>query len=316
MNLSLIGCGYWGKNYVNTFENISEAKLKYVYDAAKPSIILPKQILFTQNLDDILKDPEIKGIIIAIPTRKMYEVVKKCLESGKHVLMEKPMTESSKKAKQLIDIAKKHNSILMVGHVFNYHPAIIKLKELIDQKELGNIKHIYSIRVAPGPVRNSNEINALWDLAPHDISIFLYLLGENPIHTKAFATHFLREEVMDSASFSLKFKDIMAEAHVRWWDAEKIRKFTVIGDKRIAIFDELAQEKLKVYNKKVEIVNGKTKIIDEGSYAPEIGNISPLENQCRHFIGCIEKGKKPLTDGMNGYNVVKILEEIERSIKK
>ena len=311
IKLALIGCGYWGKNYVKTFESIPEAKIKYVYDLNKPSIILPEDIIFTQNFDDIINDQEVKGVIIAIPATKIFEITKKFLEAGKNVLMEKPMTDTSEKAKKLIEIAEKKNLILMVGHIFTYHPAITKLKELMDSKELGNIKYIYSIRVAPGPVRNNDEVNALWDLAPHDISIFLYLLGKEPTEIKAFSSNFLRKDIIDSASFILKFNEIIAETHVRWWDAEKIRKFTVIGDKKIAVFDEASTEKLKIYSKRVEINNGKTKIIDEGMFAPNLDTTSPLEIQCRHFLNCIKNNKKPLTDGKNGYNVVKILEDIE-----
>lgn len=315
MKLALIGCGYWGKNYVKTFDNINEAQIKYVYDKAQPSIPIPQNIIFTQNIDDILNDSEVKGVIIAIPTRYIFDITKKCIEAGKHILMEKPMTESSEKARKLIEIAKEKGVVLMVGHIFVHHPAVRKLKEIIDKGELGKILHVYSIRAAPGPVRNADEVNALWDLAPHDISIFLYLLGKIPKKVRAFSTDFLRPGIIDSASFSLRFDDVLAEAHVRWLDAEKIRKFTIIGDKKIAVFDELANEKLKIYNKRVEFDKEKAKIIDEGMYAPEIEEISPLENQCRHFLECVEKGKIPLTDGENGYMVVKILEDIEGSFK-
>lgn len=314
IKLGLIGCGYWGKNYVKTLENIPYAKLKYVYDRAQPSIAIPQEIIFTQKIEDILNDKEIEGVIIAIPARNIFEITKKCLEAGKHVLMEKPMTDKSEKAKELVDLSREKNLVLMVGHVFIYHPAVTKMKEIIDSGELGKILYIYSIRAAPGPVRNFDEINVLWDLAPHDISIFLYLLGKNPDRVEGFSSNFLREGIIDSASFKLGFEDIDAEAHVRWIDAEKARKFTVIGDKKIAVFDDLAEEKLKIYNKKV-IFENKPKIIDEGAYASEISNTSPLENECRHFIECIEQGRKPLTDGESGYDVVRILERIEEIFK-
>jgi len=315
IKLGLIGCGYWGKNYVNSIQNIPHLSLKYVYDKALPSIPIPQNIIFTQNLDDILNDKEIKGVIIAIPTQYIFEVTKKCLEAKKHVLMEKPMTNSSKKARELIDLAKKNNVKLMIGHIFSHHPSIKKLKEIIDSGEIGKILHIYSVRAAPGPVRNADEINVLWDLAPHDLSIFLYLLNKKPDKIRGYSSDFLRPGIIDSASFSLKFGDVLAEAHVRWWDAEKNRSLLVIGSEKIAVFNDLANEKLKIYNKKVVLVP-KTKIIDEGYYVPIVNNTSPLENQCRHFAECIEKNKNPLTDGENGFEVVKLLEDIEKSFKK
>lgn len=314
--LALIGCGYWGKNYVKTLGNIPDLRLKYIYDKAQPSIPIPPGIIFTQNLDAVLNDSEVKGIIIAVPARNIFEIARKCLEAGKHVLMEKPMTDSSEKAKELVKLAEKRKLTLMVGHIFVHHPAIRKLKELIEEGELGKILHIYSIRAAPGPVRNADEVNALWDLAPHDLSIFLYLLGKEPDKIRAFSTSFLRKGVVDSASFSLKFGEVLAEAHVRWLDAEKIRKITVIGDKKIAIFDDLVQEKLKIYNTKVSFSeNGKAEVIDLGVEVPELEQVSPLEKQCRHFLECIEKKEKPLTDGENGYEVVKLLEKIEKAFE-
>ena len=276
LKVGLIGCGYWGKNYVRTIENIPELQLKYVYDASQPSIPIPEKIIFTRSINEVLDDPEVSGVIIAIPAQYIFEITKKCLEAGKHVLMEKPMTDSSEKAEELIKLAQNKKKILMVGHIFMYHPAVQKLKQLIDSGELGEILHIYSIRAAPGPVRNADEVNALWDLAPHDLSIFTYLLGKNPDKVRAFSSDFLRPGIVDSASFSLRFGNILTEAHVRWLDAEKIRKVTVIGNKKIAVFDDLAEKKLKIYNTKVEFNSEKAKVVDEGMYVPEIENTSTL----------------------------------------
>ncbi len=314
VSLALIGCGYWGKNYVSTLKNISEARLKYVYDISQPSIEIPEGIIFTQNLSDVLNDKEVGGVIIAIPTKNIFDITKVCLEAGKHVLMEKPMTDKSSKALELIKLAEERKRTLMVGHIFNYHPAIRKLKEIIDSGELGKLIYINSVRAAPGPVRNETEINALWDLAPHDISIFSYLLGKLPSSVEGFSSNFLRKGIIDSASFKLNFDGLTAEAHVRWWDADKTRKLVIIGDKKMAVFDDLAADKLKIYNKRVEL-SGKSKIIDEGITIPELPNTSPLEIQCKQFIDCISTGKKSLTDGYGGYSVVKILEEIEQSFK-
>lgn len=308
---ALIGCGYWGKNYVKTIENLPEMNLKYVYDIAQPSIPIPDHMKFTQDLNEVANDPDVKAVIIAIPTKKIFEITKLFLENGKHVLMEKPMTDSSEKARKLIDLAKQKNLKLMVGHIFAHHPAITKLKELIDLGELGKILHIYSIRSAPGPVRNADEVNALWDLAPHDLSIFLHLTGKLPNKIRAYSSDFLRNKIIDSTSFSLRFDDLLAEAHVRWIDAEKIRKVTVVGEKKIAIVDDLADQKLKIYNTSVKFDGNKAEVIEQGMYAPTLDIKSPLEQQCLHFAECISQDKTPITDGENGYNVVKLLEQIE-----
>ena len=313
MKIALIGCGYWGKNYVKTLQNNAYLELKYVFDINNPSITLPQNIIFTQNLNDILNDSEVEGVIIAIPTKKIFEVAKKCLEAGKNVLMEKPMTDSSQKANELIEIANRNNRILMIGHIFVYHPAIKKLKEIIEKGELGKILYAYSARIAPGPVRNSEEIDALWDLAPHDLSIFNYLFGKQYSDLRAFSNNFLRKDIIDSASVTMKFGDIPVEIHVRWWDSEKIRKITIIGERKIAVFDDIAEKKLKIYDKNIDLKN--SKINDYGEYYVEIENKSALENQCMHFFGCIQNHKKPLTDGESGLNVVKILEEINGKIK-
>lgn len=315
VKLALLGCGYWGKNYVKTIENIPNIELKYVYDANQPSIQLPEHIIFTQKLDDITNDPEVQGVIIAIPTQYIFQLTKQVLEAGKNVLMEKPMTDNSDKASQLIQIAKQKNALLMVGHIFMYHPAVQKIKQMINSGELGKILHVYSIRAAPGPVRNADEVNALWDLAPHDLSIFTYLLNEEPTKVRAFSSDFLRKGIIDSASFSLRFGDVLAEAHVRWLDGDKIRKFTVIGDKKIAVFDDLAEKKLILHNKHVEFNNEKAEVIDKGIEYPEYPDTSPLENQIKHFVECLEQNKKPLSDGENGKLVVSLLENIENSFK-
>ena len=313
-NLALIGCGYWGKNYIKELERVQEAKLKYVYDINKPAVEIPQHIVFTQNINDVIRDKDVRGVIIAIPTKYIFDMTKKFLEAGKDVLMEKPMTESSNEALQLIDLAKRNNSILMVGHVFIHHPAIQKLKAMLDSNELGNIVYIYSQRTAPGPIRNADEIDVLWDLAPHDLSIFFYLLEKEPAAIKGFATSFLRKNIFDAASFSFKLGDTAVEAHVRWLDTEKTRRMIIIGDKKIVVFDDLQQNKLKIYNSRVEF-GEKVRIIENGTTIPEINDETPLGMQCRHFIACIENRKEPLTNGESGHKVVKTLEAITRLLK-
>ena len=311
--LALIGCGYWGKNYVKTLLSMN-ASLKYVCDTSEPSIAIPEGSIFTKNIEEILNDSEIDKIIVAVPTAHIFEVVKKCLFAGKNVLMEKPMTKSSTKAKELKKMADEKNLILMVGHIFDYHPALKKLKELINQGEIGKVLYAYSIRAAPGPVRNSSGTNALWDLAPHDLSIFLNLFGDFTGELNAFGSDFIEKDVLDSVTFSMKFKEVFAEAHLRWIDAEKNRKLTVIGDKKIAVFDDLAKDKLKIYTTFVDF-NEKGKVVEKGVTVPELENNSPLENQCRHFIECVENNTVPISNAEEGIKVVELIEKIESKIR-
>lgn len=294
IKLALIGCGNWGKNYVKTLKNIKEAELKYVVDIKKPDIELGN-VIFTENLDIVLNDKEIKAVIVAVPTEHSFDVIKKCLGGNKNILMEKPMTNSSKKAFELLKLADRSSLILMVGHLYCYNPAIVKLKEFVESGELGKILYCFSIKTSFAVREN---INVLWDMGSHDISVFFYLFGK-PVEIKGFAS-----DTIDAASFSMKFRGIFAEAHIRGVDAERNRKLIVIGDKKIALFDD---DILKIYNR-----NGKTAA--EGVVV-ETEQVSSLEKQCRHFLECIKQHKTPLTDGKNGYEVVKTIEEIERKMK-
>ena len=297
IKLALIGCGAWGRNYVKTLNNIQEAELKYIVDIKKPDIEIGNTI-FTENLDKVLNNKEIKAVIVAVPTENIFELTKKCLEAGKNVLMEKPMTNSSEKALKLVKLAENKALILMVGHLYCYNPAIIKLKGLIESGELGKILYCFSLKTS---FQIRKNINVLWDMGCHDISVFLYLFNKKPEEISGFSS----QNEIDAVSFCMKFNDIFVESHIRGIDIERNRKLIVIGEKKIAMFDD---DVLTIYNKNKEIITE--------SFIVETEQTSSLEKQCRHFLDCLKQNKKPLTDGKNGYEVVKIIEEIERKNKK
>jgi len=303
--IGLIGGGYWGKNYVRTIEKIKGLELSWIYNKHnEPSYAIPKDSKFTKNYQDILEDNETKAVIISTPERTHYKIAKEALEAGKDVLVEKSMTCSSKDALELIEISKKNSRILMVGHIFLYNPGIIELKKRIQNEELGDLFYFYSRRSAMGPVKQ--DINVLWYLAPHDISVINYLTGKLPRTVSAKGACFLNRGIEDVVDFVLNYENnVRGFVHVSWTEPKKIRETSVIGSKKMAVFDDMTKDKLKVFDSSNP----------ENFYSPKLENISPLEKQCIQFLESIRTGKQPLTNGQNGYEVVRILECAQKSLE-
>ncbi|MDI6739674.1 MAG: Gfo/Idh/MocA family oxidoreductase [Candidatus Edwardsbacteria bacterium] len=325
ISLAIAGCGQWGSNHVRTFGNMPGVKVKYLVDADPQRLARAQEIVRSAqtatDLNPALKDPEVNAVIIATNSESHHPLAKQALLGGKHVMVEKPLALSVRDAEDLVQTADNQKLTLMVGHLLLYHPAVRYLKEILNKGELGQILYLYSTRVNLGAIRR-NE-NALWSLAPHDISVMLYLLDRNPVRAMADGKCFLQKDIEDVVFFILDFPDgQMAQAQVSWLDPHKIRKFTVVGTKKMASFDDMeASEKIRVYNK------GVNQEIRYGSYDEVLslreGDISipyfkmtePLRIEAAHFIECVKKGKKPLSDGQNGLDVVKILEAVTSSIK-
>lgn len=308
-NVGLIGCGYWGKNYVKTIKEINGMDLKWIYnknkDVSKENI--PKGAKFTKNYKEILFDKEVDAVIIATPPKTHYEIAKHALKFGKDVLIEKPITCNSKKALELVLLADQKSRILMTGHIFLYNSSIQILKESIDKNEFGNIFSFYSRRTGLGPVRE--DVSAMWNLAPHDISIMNFLIDDVPKTISANGSSFLKKGIEDVVDLSLEYKNgIYGSIHVSWIEPNKIRETIIVGDKKIAIFDDTSENKLKIFNKTKDNFN-------EEVIKSEFPDKSPLTNQCSHFLNCIQTRKNPLTDGYNGYIVTKILESAQESLK-
>ncbi|MFA5839239.1 MAG: Gfo/Idh/MocA family oxidoreductase [Candidatus Margulisiibacteriota bacterium] len=323
--IAQIGLGNWGKNLLLNFSALSECYLKYGCDLFGPSLEKYKleypQTIFTPDLAVVLGDNEVKAVVIATSAPTHYAVAKQCLENGKHVFIEKPITLSVAEASELLLVAKRANKKIMVGHLLLYHPAITKLKKLITAGELGMIQYIYTQRLNLGTIRNAE--NALWSLAPHDISVVLHLLGRSPQSVSALGAAFLQPEIEDLTFVSIRFDDgAIGHVHVSWLDPTKTRRTVIVGDKKMAIFDELlAKNNLVLVDKGVDskqdpLTKAKSFTLRNGpEQVIEYEQKEPLKIECQHFIDCIKNEKEPLSSGENGLAVLKVLAAAERSLK-
>lgn len=323
INCAIIGCGYWGPNYARVINNLLNCNLKWCCDLKVENLEAfkkqGKQI--TTDYQEVINDKEVDAIVIATPLGTHFDIAKDSLIAGKHVLVEKPITNNSIQALKLIDLAKETNKILMVGHIFKFNPGINKLKELIEDKTIGNILYLHFMRTGLGPIRNS--INALWDLAPHDISILLHILKEKPLNVIAKGECYVQKEIEDVVFLTIEFENkILANLHVSWLDPYKMRAITVVGDKKMVVFDDISNETIKLFDKGVSYLERgadyakfRTLLRDGDILLPKIDHSEPLAMEFKHFINCIKQDKKPLSDGIDGYNVVKILEAAQKSLK-
>lgn len=323
VKVALVGCGYWGPNLARNFHQIADAELVACCDL-DPHALQRMQALYptrvTSDLDAILSDPEIEAVALATPVGTHYELGQKLLQSGKHLLVEKPLTTNSAEAEALISLARQQERILMVGHVFEYNPAVLKIKELIDDGQIGQVYYLYSNRVNLGRVQS--DINVLWSIAPHDVSISLFLLEKMPLQVSARGASYLNGRVEDVVFMSMFFPgDVMAHIQASWLDPSKVRRMTVVGSEKMIVYDDVASEgKVKIYDKGVyrkgDAIYGEFQYkIHSGDISiPKIDMSEPLRNECVHFVECVRSGATPRTDGENGLRVVRVLEAAQRSL--
>jgi predicted dehydrogenase/acetyltransferase-like isoleucine patch superfamily enzyme len=319
LTIGVVGAGNWGKNLVRNFFELGV--LKIICDKNAASLDQMRKLYpaceFTSSLKDLLSCDDIKGIAIATPAETHFLVAREALLSGKHVFVEKPLTLAEKEAEELIAIAKKHNLILMVGHLLQYHPAFIKLKQLASNGDLGRINYIYSHRLNLGKIRR--EENILWSFAPHDISMILALAGEEPESVIATGGNYLHKKIADVTTTHLEFSSgLKAHVFVSWLHPFKDQKLVVVGDKKMAVFDDTLpwEEKLLIYP---HHVNWENNVPVPSRGEPErvvIPYAEPLKLECEHFIDCIEKRKPARTDGEEGLRVLKVLNASERSLNE
>lgn len=326
VNIGQIGIGMWGRNLLRNFANLPDCRVKVCCDqnaGALESIksLYNHKIKVTCEFNDLLSDKSIDAIVVATLPETHAEFSIKALSCGKHVFVEKPLALSVKDAKEMIKAAKVNKRFLMVGHLLLYHPAVRKLKSYIDEGHLGDIHYLYSTRVNLGQVREIE--NALWSLTAHDISVAIYLLNQDPVEISVTGNAYLRKNIQDVVFVTLSFRNnIIAHIHASWLDPHKVRKFTVVGSKKMAVFDDMeSSEKIRLYDKGYDwqknYGNYETFLtLREGDiHIPKIDMVEPLKLECRHFIDCVMNKKRPFTDGENGLSVLKALKAAQESLE-
>lgn len=319
IKLGIIGAGTWGINHVRTFNQLSDCIVLKVSDLSQNNLnkvkVINSEIIITTDYNEILDDHNINAVIIATTSDSHYSFAKESLLKGKHTFIEKPICLNSEQAQELINISEKNDLTLMVGHLLLYHPAIKWIKNYIDSGEIGDINYIYSHRLNLGTVRKTE--NAFWSLAPHDISVMMYLVNKPVIKAHGIGQSFINKGIEDVFFFSLEFENgVLGHGHVSWLDPHKTRKFTIVGSKKMIVFDDVASsEKIKIYDKGINTKEygdyGESLTLRDGDiYSPAIKIFEPLKIECQHFLDCIKNGSKPLSDGKNGLDVTKVMLEI------
>lgn len=319
-NIAVIGCGNWGMNHVRTAYRLFGEKLKYCSDSFSESEAKVKavseKITFTTDISDIINDDSVNAVIVATPAETHFDITKTLLEAGKNVLVEKPITLNSDEARILDELAKEKGVVLMVGHLLLFHPAVLKIKEYLDEGKLGKLQYIYSNRLNLGTIRN--EENILWSFAPHDISVIQYFIEDIPEEVSATGAIFVQKDIQDTTMTHLKFRNnIHAHIYVSWLHPFKEQRLVVIGDESMMVFeDTLSENKLKLYRKGFEMINGIPVKRDSDFENVEFDRISPLEAEQLHFIECITENKTPRADGRNAIEVLETLERAQAELVK
>ncbi|MGI8413129.1 MAG: Gfo/Idh/MocA family protein [Solirubrobacteraceae bacterium] len=322
LRIGVVGLGYWGPNLARNFASLPGCVLAWCCDPSAPAreriaSRFPATRI-TGDLGELLADPTLDAIVLATPVATHAKLAVVVLQAGKHCFVEKPLAQSVAGAQRALAAARASDRVLMVGHLLEYHPGVQKLKELTDGGELGDqIYYIYGNRLNLGKLRADE--NALWSLGAHDVSVVLFLAGEEPREVVAHGESYVRDGVQDVVFCFLRFPSgLSAHLHLSWLDPHKERRFTVVGSRRMATFDDMALEgKLTVYDKGFdEDVRGYGEYIARtgDSFCPRISGAEPLRLECEHFVHCVRAGERPRSDGESGLRVVRVLERLQRSL--
>lgn len=321
-----IGVGYWGPNLLRNFSALPNCGVKYAVDSS------PERRAFVESnfprtqavpsVDAVLQDPEVKAVIVATPAATHFDLARKILNSGKHVFVEKPLATTVAEVDELGEIAKARGLIVMTGHTFIYNNAVRYVKQLIDADDLGEVRYIYSQRLNLGRIRS--DIDALWNFAPHDISIIQYWLGDPvPLSVSRQGMAYMQDNVEDVVFLNVVYPGkIMANIHVSWLNPQKVRKMIVVGSKKMVVYDDIADDKIAIYDKGIDrkAILGENMDFDqprgpEFDYRsgdillPQVKFREPLRAEAEHFIDCVRKGATPLTGIAHARTVVSILEQ-------
>ncbi|TMM04169.1 MAG: Gfo/Idh/MocA family oxidoreductase [Actinobacteria bacterium] len=323
ISVGVVGLGYWGPNLARNFAAIPGCELTWCCDSSPEArsrigTAIPT-VRVASDIDELLRDPGLDAIAIATPVPSHAELAVRVLEAGKHCLVEKPLAQALADAQRVVTAAEASGRTLMVGHLLEYHPGVQQLRSLADSGELGDrIYYIYGNRLNLGKLRWDE--NALWSLGAHDVSVVLYLAGEEPIDVTAHGESYVRPGVEDVVFCFMRFPSgLSAHLHLSWLDPHKERRFTVVGSRRMATFDDMAIEsKLTVYDKGFdEDSRGYGEYITRagGSWSPRVPNVEPLRVECEHFVDCVLTGQRPRSNGESGLRVVRVLGQLQRSLE-
>ena len=320
VTVGVVGLGYWGPNLARNFAALEGCELRWCCDALPGNAgKAPPGTRVTSDLGELLSDTELDAVVVATDVPSHARLATEVLRAGKHCFVEKPLAQSAQEAATVADEAAASDRVLMVGHLLEYHPGVAKLKEILDRGDLGEVHYVYSNRLNLGKVRDQE--NALWSLGAHDISVLLHLFdGEEPEEGVAHGRSFRPNGVEDVVFCYLSFPSgRVAHMHLSWLDPHKERRFTVVGDKRMATFDDMAlEQKVTIYDKGIDSpVHGYGEWITRSGdiTSPQISNEEPLRIECRHFIECVRTGAEPRSGAASGLRAVRVLEALQRSLE-
>ena len=321
LTVGVVGLGYWGPNLARNFDAMSSTQLRWCCDGRAEvrdrHARQFREARFTADLDDLLADPQLDAVVLATPVPSHAELAIRVLEAGKHCFVEKPLAQTVADAERAVEAQRRSGKVLMVGHLLQYHPGVNKLKEIADSGELGDIRYIYGNRLNLGQLRADE--NALWSLGAHDVSVVLHLAGEEPYELSARGESYMRAGIEDVVFGFLRFPSgLAAHLHLSWLDPHKERRFTVVGSKRMATFDDMdAERKITVYDKGFdESAEPYEDFVARSGdiWSPPVPTTEPLRLECEHFVACVRDGREPISGGRNGLAVVRVLEGLQASL--
>ena len=317
ISVAMIGAGRWGFNWVRTLAARPDVELRWCCDVSPASLDRVRaafpRVQTTTRLDDLLDDRTLDAVVIATIAPTHFDVAGRALAAGKHVMVEKPMTLTTADAHALTELADRHGKVLMVGHLLEYHPIVRRIRAMIDSGEVGDVQHLVSQRLNLGTIRGDE--NAWWSLAPHDISVANRLFGAAPVSVQCRGQCIVRPGVEDVVFATLEYPGSrLAQFHVSWLDPHKSRKLTVVGSRRMVVFDDTATQKLVVHDKGFTRDGDAVELRQGNVEVPEVDGTEPLTLEAQHFVDCIRTGKRPISDGVSGTQVVSVLEYGQRSL--
>jgi predicted dehydrogenase len=327
IGIGVVGLGYWGPNLLRNFRSLKGCEVRAVCDLSEARLqhmkALYPEVTGTANYEELLSDPEIQAVVIAAPVLYHFTLARDALLAGKHVLVEKPLASSSAECEELVTIAEARKLILMVGHTFLYSAAVRKITEIVRSGDIGEIRCINARRLNLGLYQK--DINVAWDLAPHDISIILHVLGEFPQVVNCQGNAHVTPGIEDVTNISLTFRHKrFATIQSSWLEPRKVREMTFVGTRRMIVYDDLqSSEKIRIYDTRVERPPHYDTFAEfhysyhyGDSYIPHVKQEEPLRVECQHFLDCIGSGESPLSDGRDGWDLVRILEASTQSVKQ